>query len=426
MTERFDAIVTGGGPAATWRSRPGFRNLSRRDGPIPADPESAMTLAATLTLAEATDRIWDVVVVGAGPAGAAAARELARRSSAVLLVDRAAFPRWKVCGCCLNGRAAAVLRIAGLGTLPQQCRAVPLDAMHLAAGGRSAQLALSGGFAVSREAFDVALIRAAIAAGAAFLPETRAVLLKTDSTKAGIRPVHLQRGARHAATSARVVVAADGLGGSLLARAGETAPAESGARIGAGVVTSDAPDHYRPGTVYMACGAGGYVGMVRLEDGRLDLAAAFDAGWLRTAGGPGQAVERLVRDAGWPVPDRLNDLPWRGTPALTRRPHHVAAERVFAVGDAAGYVEPFTGEGMAWALASGVAVAPLAARAAQEWRPDLAQQWAQLHRRIVGQRQGVCRAAAAVLRRPWLTRLAVRVLAQVPALAGPVIRSLDR
>ena len=121
---------------------------ARRDGevalavPILAEVGTPMTLAATVTLEEAARRTWDAVVVGAGPAGATAARELARRSVAVLLVDRAAFPRWKVCGCCLNGRAAAVLRTAGLGALTAGCRAVPLECVQLAAGGRQARVPL--------------------------------------------------------------------------------------------------------------------------------------------------------------------------------------------------------------------------------------------------------------------------------------------
>ena len=94
---------------------------ARRDGevalavPIFAKVGTSMNLAATVTLEEAARRTWGAVVVGAGPAGATAARELARRSVKVLLVDRAAFPRWKVCGCCLNGRAAAVLADGGPG-----------------------------------------------------------------------------------------------------------------------------------------------------------------------------------------------------------------------------------------------------------------------------------------------------------------------
>ncbi len=270
-----------------------------------------MTLAATLTLAEAARRTWGAVVVGAGPAGGAAARELARRSVAVLLVDRAAFPRWKVCGCCLNGRATAVLEAIGLGALPARCRAVPLERIRLAAGGRAADVALSGGMALSREAFDAALIEAAVTAGAAFLPETRAMFSQIHPHRGILNGARLllQQGEQRSEISAQVVIAADGLGGPLLARAGEAAPVEAGARIGAGATTTDAPDFYRPGVVYMACGAGGYTGMVRLEDGRLDLAAAFDAAHLRTAGGPARAAARMVREAGWPPPGPVEELP---------------------------------------------------------------------------------------------------------------------
>jgi 2-polyprenyl-6-methoxyphenol hydroxylase-like FAD-dependent oxidoreductase len=176
----------------------------------------------------------------------------------------------------------------------------------------------------------------------------------------------------------------------------------------------------------MACAPGGYVGLVRLEDGRLDVAAAFDPAAVRAAGGPGGAAARVLAAAGWPAPEGLGALPWRGTPALTRRAPRPAAERLFALGDAAGYVEPFTGEGMGWALAAGAAVAPLAARAAAEWRPEFAGRWTRRYRRVVGRRQYACRAAAAVLRRPWLTRLAVGVLGFAPGLAAPVLRLLDR
>lgn len=87
---------------------------------------------ATLEVGEAGRRIWDAIVVGAGPAGALAARELARWHCSVLLVDKAVFPRSKVCGCCLNGRALAVLREADLGHLPATLGAVQLADILLA------------------------------------------------------------------------------------------------------------------------------------------------------------------------------------------------------------------------------------------------------------------------------------------------------
>ena len=76
--------------------------------------------------------VWDAVVIGAGPAGALTARELARLGLRVLLVDRAKFPRNKVCGCCLNGAALAALRELGLGSIADA--GVPLTDMKLAAG----------------------------------------------------------------------------------------------------------------------------------------------------------------------------------------------------------------------------------------------------------------------------------------------------
>ncbi len=388
-----------------------------------------MTPAATVTLEDAARRTWGAVVVGAGPAGATAARELARRSVTVLLVDRAAFPRWKVCGCCLNGRAASVLRRAGLGALTAGCRAVPLECIRLAAGGRHARVPLAGGVALSREAFDAALVRAAVEAGADFLPMTRAILAEAASEKGGkggVRFVRLRQGDRRAEAEARVVLAADGLAGQFLAHADAASETAPRARVGAGATATDAPDFYRRGVVYMTCGAGGYAGLVRLEDGRLDVAAAFDATRVRADGGPGRAAARLVREAGWPAPELFAELSWRGTPALTRRASAAwPAERVFVLGDAAGYVEPFTGEGMAWALASGVALAPLAVRAVERWRPDLERRWQTLHRRVVTRRQAVCRIAAAVLRRPRLIGLFVRLLACAPTLASPVVRYLN-
>ena len=82
---------------------------------------------------------WDVVVVGAGPAGSMAALEIARRGPSVLLVDKARFPRYKVCGCCLNGRTLSLLGLAGLGGLVEQCGGSPLRSFELAVGKQTAR-----------------------------------------------------------------------------------------------------------------------------------------------------------------------------------------------------------------------------------------------------------------------------------------------
>jgi flavin-dependent dehydrogenase len=379
-------------------------------------------IAPTVSLDEASRHTWGVVVVGAGPAGALVARQLARSGVTVLLVDRATFPRTKVCGCCLSGAALTALQAAGLGRLAPGCGAVPHRLLLLEAGRATAEVPLHGGLALSRERFDAALVEEAVAAGAAFLPGTWASLGRLSENG---REVVLRQAARMATAWAGVVLAADGLGGGLLARAGVAdSPPSSGSRLGAGVICLDGPEFFRPGVVYMTCGRHGYLGLVRLEDGRLNLAAAFDSGWLRDHGGPGRAAATLFDESGWPVPAKLISLPWRGTPALTRQPRLLADVRVFALGDAAGYVEPFTGEGIGWALSAALAVVPLAVRAARRWDPAFTEVWPRIFHRVIG-RRFTCQAATFVLRRRWLTRIGVAILRRFPLLARPVVRRLN-
>src|SRR5262249_32848771 len=144
---------------------------------------------------------------------------------------------------------------------------------------------------------------------------------------------------------------------------------------GAGSTTEEAPGFFAPGTIYMACGEGGYVGLTRLEDGRLDVAAALSPAHVRRASGLAGASAHILDATDWPSLAELGRLSWRGTPALSRQARCPAGRRYFVVGDAAGYIEPFTGEGMAWALASAVALAPLVVRAAEHWRPEMIGHW---------------------------------------------------
>jgi flavin-dependent dehydrogenase len=383
-----------------------------------------MSLAPTLQLEEAGRRCWDVVVIGAGPAGTTAARRLAQMGKAVLLVDRQAFPRWKVCGCCLNARALAVLHATGLGRLVTRCGAVPLQRIELATRHRHAALPLSGSMVLSREAFDAALLEAAIQAGAAFLPGTVATL---GEEMPAARHVLLRHGPRRQEIAARLVLAAVGLGGlgqSLGARF--AAAVTEGSRIGAGVVVDGPSADYRPGTIHMACGTGGYLGLVQREDGRLNLAAAFDDAQIRRSGGLGNAAAMILAEVGWPPLPALARLPWRGTPRLTRRPSQVSGNRILVLGDAAGYIEPFTGEGIAWALAAGAAMAMLPGQAQASWRPEWAEQWTTLYTNLIVRRQQSCRLAAQVLRHPSLVRLVIGVLAHAPGLAKPFLRYLAR
>jgi flavin-dependent dehydrogenase len=368
---------------------------------------------------------YDVVVIGAGPAGSVAAYGAARLGAGVLLVDKASFPRAKVCGCCINARALAAFDRLGLGGLPQELGARPLSSMQLYAGGRRATLGLTGSVSLSRSALDTALARRAQQAGAAFLDGAAAMLIPTGSTPHRVR-LRMQDGrVRH--VEAGAVLAADGLAGTSLRGAdGLATRVMAGSRMGVGTIVADPPGTYEDGVIYMACGSIGYVGQVMLEDGRLDVAAALDAGPVRSLGGPGAAAEWIVREAGLaPVPG-LADLRWRGTPALTRKRQVIASERLFVLGDAAGYVEPFTGEGIAWAVTAAEAVVDLAVRASRRWDPALAGEWVRRHRTLVRRRQVGCRAVAWVLRRPVLVRAAVRLLGPSPRLADSLIRRVTQ
>ena len=316
-------------------------------------------LNATLDISNAATRVWDAVVVGAGPAGSMAARELARRGATVLLIDRASFPRYKVCGCCINERALAALAGVGLGVLVEHCGGNEIQRLRMGAAGYQATVPI-GGQSLSRAVFDEALATEAVRSGAQFLDGTQVRLGHVTEIS---RSLIGRKDGRDSLIVARVVLGADGLGGKqLAAEAGHRSMVRAGSRLGAGVVCAEFPVFYETGSIFMACGQGGYMGLVRLEDGRLNIAAAFDATMVKQAGGLGKAAAVILREGDFPSIRGLESLPWHGTPLLSRRVSSVAAERVFLLGDAAGYVEPFTGEGMAWALTSGIAVAPLALR----------------------------------------------------------------
>ncbi len=366
---------------------------------------------------------WDAIVIGAGPAGATAARRLSIAGARVLLVEKKQFPRPKVCGACLSPWALDELERAGLGSLVTRLGGRELSDFHLRVQGQSLRMAMSGGSAVSRAKLDLALAASAVDAGCVFLDGTMA---QVGSVSDGVRRVLLSRHGADAQAAARAVLIASGLGKGVISRAQEPATlVASGSRIGAGCRLTSAPAAYSGNAVFMAIGAGGYVGMVRLEDGSLNVAAAFDPALVRRVRNPGAAALEVLEEAGAPTVGGLADAEWRGTPGLTRRTTPLAHDRLFFLGDAAGYIEPFTGEGIAWALASARAVEPLALRAIERWSPHLAREWARTHRRLIGRRQLVCRALALGLARPWLVRIGFETLERVPLAASCVMRLLN-
>jgi flavin-dependent dehydrogenase len=371
---------------------------------------------ATIDISGAASRRWDAIVIGAGPAGALASRQMAAAGATILLVDRAEFPREKVCGCCVNGASLDVLARCGVRVTGH---APLLSELHLHTSGRSAVVPLRRGVAVPRSVLDAGIVRSAIEAGSAFLPRTSARIC--SSTGRVLLGADDRTGA-----AARAVVIADGLGGSALRDLPLFAPGVARAsRIGIGAIARAA--HIPRGRVLMCVGRRGYVGMVRLDpvgaEPLMDVAAAIDPMFVRQYGSPAAAISAICEEAGAPVNAALHECRPSGTAALTRR-RIVEHEHIYVVGDAAGYVEPFTGEGIAWALAGAEALAPIVLeRLAGRYRAGA---WGDRHRQLIGGRQLACRIVSAALRRPGVVALGVAACSAAPRLAEHVVSSIHR
>jgi flavin-dependent dehydrogenase len=174
----------------------------------------------------------------------------------------------------------------------------------------------------------------------------------------------------------------------------------------------------------MAFGRAGYVGLVKLEDGRLNIAAALSSNVLRAAGGPGRLALAILREAGMEPIDGLRQSRWRGTPALSRRPQSVAFHRVFVLGDAAGYVEPLTGEGIGWALSAARAVLPLAVEGIKCWCPPLAGAWSSAFQKAIVSQQTMCRFVTTMARYPHVVLGLEHLLETSPRLGRMLMRQL--
>lgn len=370
---------------------------------------------------------WDVVVVGAGPAGALAAHGLASRGVRVLLVEQRLFPRWKVCGACLSPQALAALKTAGLGDLVAAQGGLPLERLQLGVAGLVSPLALGAGRILSRSRLDQALLEAAVAVGATVLTGTRAVLGAAATGLEPDREVVLQKGTARWSVSAKVVLIAAGLSHRAIDNEAEISTSiEPHSRVGAGCVLPGEAAELAPGVLQMAVGQGGYVGLVRVESGEINLACAFDRPMLGSVGGAALLCQKILAEAGFATLPGLKEAAWQLTAALSRRTTPLAGHRLLLLGDAAGYVEPFTGEGMGWALTSSLAALPLVLRGLEHWDGAIETEWRRLHHRWVAQKQRSCRVLAVVLRHPRISWGLHRLAGSIPSVAGSMIGLLQR
>ncbi len=352
----------------------------------------------------------DVVVIGAGPAGSAAAGLLAGRGRRVLILEKDRFPRRKVCGDFLSASAAEALDVLGLrDEVAAHAETIRRGTLAVA-GGREIPFQLPGAaLSLSRERLDARLASWAESQGAR--SRFGALVHGLERSPGGFR-VCFSEGPSESRVEARHVVAAWGRwdamdrertsngrhGDLFLGWCREFAPDEDGALAG---------------RVGLYLFPGGYCGLSRVEGGGVHFAGMVEHSTRRGLAPGWDAVVAHARESNRALDralDRLTpstDFKGAGPVYLEAKPP--TKDGVLMVGDAAGVVDPFSGQGLACALASGILAAttldkgfsgalawdevPRAYAAA--WKDRFRQRfgWSAAFRHLVS-RPGIARAAA--------------------------------
>jgi flavin-dependent dehydrogenase len=304
----------------------------------------------------------DVAIVGAGPAGSLAAFLLARAGLRVRLFDRARFPRPKLCGDTLNpGACRTLARHFPLTTLLAQAR--PLDGMLLTGPGGVTVRGSYGdgvhGYAIERRMFDQWLLDRAVASGAC--AEEACSVEAPVVTGSCVTGVHVRCRGASLSQPARLVIAADGRHSKLafdLRLASHPQPR----RWAIGAYFADVDGLGDTGEMHVR--RGHYIGVAPMPDGRANTClvlphARGDSGWR-------SATELLATKlAADPLLAARFARARLTQPPVVLGPMAVEARGVgipglLLAGDAAGFIDPMTGDGLTLALRSAELVAETA------------------------------------------------------------------
>lgn len=382
----------------------------------------------------------DVAVVGGGPAGAVTAMLLAQRGLEVVLLERSPTWRWRACGVFTSPATVTALREIGIGGADLARVARPIPAMRvetqrgttfgLSYGGTGSLADSPVGF--DRSALDPLLLSMAGAAGADVrqgvavdavrLPGRRAGRARRGPAEPAV--LTLAGGGQKAAAGrleARIVVGADGLRSTVAAAASAARPSPLGRRTG---LTFHVPDGAAaptdrngddPMDARMVVIDHGYVGLAPVPGGRLNVGIVLGTSWLPTLrrDGARRVAEAILEGvlpnaagARSPILDHVAGASPLGIAARRR-----AGAGWLLVGDAAGFLDPFTGEGVHRALVSAALAAETVERAVRTpGTPDLADYDRAMRARF-GMKDLVSRITQAFLGRPALFEYAARRLA---------------
>lgn len=346
--------------------------------------------------------MFDVAIIGAGPGGGACAAFCARAGLRTLLLERETFPREKVCGDCLNPSCTPVLERLGVS---ERICALPHGKLKqvdfIAIGGQIVTVALPPGaeIAVKRSLFDELLMTRAAESGAEIRQAATVREITREAT--GWR---VQAGTD--VFRARVLVAADGRN-STVARLLGSLPRIEKERVALQTHLPLPPDFGQ--RVVLQFLPEGYSGQAPVNADELNLCLVGKPAALPALRAWAEARFGVPRDHGW-----------RTITPLRRAPIRPAVGPLFLVGDAARVVEPFTGEGIFYALRSGELAAE-ATRALLESGDEAsaARGYAAAHENLYRGRLWVNRVARTAVLSPRITSLLLRhTLLRPPLLAA--------
>jgi flavin-dependent dehydrogenase len=312
----------------------------------------------------------DVAIVGGGPAGSALAIQLAGAGRQVVVIERSREPAWRACGVFASPAAVATLRALGIDGLELATLARPIPAMRVETP-RGTSFRLTYGddgrltrppVGFDRPALDRTLLAAAETAGADVRRGCTVIRVDLGRIETSLT-VRTDRGEE--SIGARVVVGADGIHSLVARAAGVVARTIFGERIGLTFHAAD-PEPTAVRDARMVVLRGAYCGLAPVPGGRVNVGIVLaDRRWReRLARAGAQQVGNDVLEA---IP-RADDDPvaWAtaqhcdaivGASPVGHRVTRRAGEGWLLVGDAAGFLDPFTGEGLHRALVSAVLAA---------------------------------------------------------------------